>query len=223
MVEMYFRIDRAKRLVDLSGWKKSYRIPTQYNSATQSFAAACAADALKADLDIVYERLKNAFGFLRRDLSATGGDHGAGSIITPLLSYSVSVALNPEELDQVIWTRVVDSIKDLSAIQSRAFANVFDGVFDTLEFSLPGTVNINDFIDAVEAAQISVLKLEYDRDATYCNLLLQGEVGTITLKPDRLSIVHDGPKRAKELIESFNVLRKLASVHNVPQLLFALS
>lgn len=220
VTEMSFAVEDTKGLRSLSGWKKSHRIPDHYNHTTEAFAVSCAADELKADLDNVYEQLKDAFGFTRRELQTSELEDGTGTIITPYFNYSVTITLNPDELDAVIWRRTVDAIMVPEQIASEAFANVFDDVFDTLEFWLPTKVDIEDFIDATEAAKIPDLKIKHDRESTYCELQLEGAVGTVTLKSQSLSIVHDQPKETQQLIGSFDTIRKLVRKHNVPLISF---
>jgi hypothetical protein len=200
----------------LSGWKKGSRIPDRYSDVTGQFATSLAGNELRDDLDHIYGRLKDAFGFRRRDLDASEPMDGTGTINTPYFNYSITVALNPDDLGEVIWTRSVDAIKNAAEIRSSAFASVFDGVFDTLEFSLPTAVNIEDFIDSIEAAKTPHLKIAYDRACTYCAIQLQSGTGTVTVKPRSLSIVHNRPKKTLQLIDSFDTVCKLVNKCNVP-------
>lgn len=220
VTEMSFTVEDAVGLRSLTGWKKSYRIPDRHSDTTVAFAAKCAAEDVKADLDGVYEKLKDAFNFTRRELQTSDPEDGTGTIITPYFNYSVGVSLNSEELDEVVWTRSVHSIKVPAQIASEAFAEVFDEVFDTLEFSLPARIKLEDFIDAVEAANIPDLKIKHDRDASFCKLHLNGAEGAVTLTPWSLSIVHDVPKETQQLIASFYTVRKLVKKYEVPLISF---
>jgi hypothetical protein len=185
--------------------------------------ARCAAEELKKDLDDVFAKLKEAFGFTRRELSAAEANDGAGSITTPHFNYSVTVALNPEQLEEVIWTRTVDAIKTPSAIASPAFAAVFDGVFNTLAFKLPSKVSVEDFIDEVEAAKIPELKIKYDRDATFCELQLPDATSAITLRPQTLSIVHKQRTETQTLLQSFETVRRLVEDYKLSPISFAVT
>ncbi|GAA4422395.1 caspase family protein [Bremerella cremea] len=220
MAELLFKIEESEGLKSLSGWKKSYRVPDGYSDTTRLFAAGCGSDDLKTDLDATYDKLRKAFGFARRDLDVSEPGDGTGTIVTPYFNYSVSLELNPDELGEVVWTKTVDAIKAPDQITCAAFAEVFDDVFDTLEFSLPNWLEIDDFIDAVEAAKIPDLTITYDREATYCELQITGAVGTITLTSHSLSICHDRPEDTQLLIESFVTARKLIQKHGVPLISF---
>jgi hypothetical protein len=220
VTEISFTSEEIDSIKNLSGWKKHYKVPSNDSHTTQSFAAGLATKELKDDLDDVYDKLKDAYGFARRDLDAPEPDSGGGSILTPYFDYSVSIVLNPDDLSEVIWTKTVTNIKEPAKVASEAFGEVFDGVFDTLEFSLPKRVKIEDFIDAVEAAKIPEVEVQHDRGATYCTLEIEGAEGKISVTSDSLSITHDTAKETKELIASFNTVRALAARYNVPMLSF---
>ncbi len=221
IAEMSFTVQTPVKLKSLSGWKKGDRIPDRVSDFSQTLVAKCAAEELKKDLDEVYDKLKAAFGFTRRELQAAEPNDGTGTIITPHFNYSVTVTHNPDDLDGAIWTRSVDSIKTPAQISSEAFAAVFDDVFNTLAFALPTKVSIEDFIDAVEEAKIADLKIKYDREATYCEIEVLGAAGTITLKPKSLSIVHERRTKTPLLLGSFETVRKLVQEHKLSPGAFA--
>ncbi len=223
VAELSFVVEVAAGLRSLSGWKKGFRIPDHYSDSAERFVTGLAGDELRKDLDGVYAKLKSAFGFVRRDLDASDPMDGSATITTPHFNYSVAVSLNPANLEEVIWSRSVNAIKSPGQVTSSAFGEVFDGVFDTLELARPGLMNVEEFIDAAEAAKIPGVKIDYDRECTYCKLDLPGSAGTVTLKAGSLSIVHDRPKKTQQLIESFDTVRKLVSQHNVPLISFAAS
>ncbi len=203
-------VEATAKIKSLTGWKKGMQTPDRYNDSANQFAAGLAHAELKVDLDGVFGKLKDAFKFTRRDLNAVETLVGTGTITTPFFSYSVTVALDPTNLERVVWTRSVGAIKNSDHIISTAFARVFDDVFNRLEFSLPTDVKVADFVDAVEATEVPDLEIRYDRDCTYCELQLPDCEGTISVTPFNLSIVHSRPKKVKILIESFeNVIRLL--------------
>ncbi|MBA4017182.1 MAG: hypothetical protein C0483_08420 [Pirellula sp.] len=216
-----FTANESSRVKSLSGWNSSYRLPDRANDTAQSFIAGLSVTEIKDDLDSVYQSLKNSFHFTRREISASEPLDGSGTIVTPYFNYSVSVTLNPNSLSEVIWTRTVDAIKQPDQILSDAFGEVFDNVFDTLEFSLPAEVEVADLIDAVEAAKNPHLKVTYDRDCTYCDLEIAGSAEAVRMTADTLSIVHSRRRKTKALIESFNTIKKLVLAHDVPLISFA--
>ena len=211
-----FVAEVTKPLKSLSGWTKSVRVPDQANDSAQRLVADISKSELTQELDAVYDSLKQAFGFKRRDLSVAEPADGTGTITTPHFSYSISIAPNPADTSQVIWTKTVDGIQAPGEIDSQAFAEVFDNVFRTLQFSLPTSVDVEDFIDALEAAEIANLKITYDREATYCELRFAETPGAVRVTADTLAIVQNHPAKISTLIQSLNAMQQLVKQHNLP-------
>ncbi len=218
--ELTFLSTKVEPLRNLSGWKRSFRIPDRLNDATQRFVAQLSEHELKHDIDSIHDLLKVAFKFARRELDATGPADGAGTIITPYFNYSVSVSLNPDDPSEVNWTRTVNRIAAARKVASENFGQVFDYVFDTLQVSLPYLVNLEEFIDTVEAAEIPELKLQYDREVTHCDLEMEGVPAAVRLTPNELAIVHDRPCQTKLLIQSFDALRSRVLQDCIPLISF---
>jgi hypothetical protein len=211
-----FLTDETSRVKTLSGWKKTHRAPDPADGRTQEYIAGISASELKQDLDSVYSALKQAFGFKRRELSVAEPADGTGTIVTPFFSYSISIALDVADPAEVIWTKTVDSIQERVQVVSAAFAQVFDGVFRTLRFSLPSPVDLSDCIDAIEDAEISDLDISYDRDATFCELRFAGATGAIRITADSLSIVEKHPAKIGTLLQSLRVMQALVREHSLP-------
>ena len=195
------------RVKSLSGWKKTDRAPDPASGRAQEYIAGISAGELKQDLDSVYNTLKQAFGFKRRDLSVAEPADGTGTITTPFFSYSISIALNPADPAEAIWTKTVDNIQEPKQVVSAPFAQVFDGVFRMLRFSLTNPVDLNDCIDTLEDAEIDNLDVSYDRDATYCELRFAGATGAIRITADSLSIVEKHPAEIGTLIQSLRAMQ----------------
>jgi len=206
----------ASRVKDLSGWKKSYSVPDAASSRDQAFIASTSANELKQDIDAVYDALRQAFGFKRRELSVAEPADGTGSIVSPLFSYSISVSLNAANSTEVIWTRTVDSISEPRVVATEAFAQVFDGVFRTLQFALPGRVDVEDCIDAIEDAEIADLSIDYDREATYCELRFAEASGAIRITATTLAISEKGPAKISALLYSLKAMQELVRKHELP-------
>ncbi len=211
-----FVTEVASRVKSLSGWKKTHRPPDPAASGSHEYIAGISTGELKQDLDSVYNALKQAFDFKRRDLSVAEPADGTGTITTPFFSYSISVSLNTTDPADVIWTKTVDNIREPRQVASAPFAQVFDGVFRTLQFSLPSSVDLNDCIDALEDAEIKNLDVSYDRDATYCELRFAGATGAIRITTDSLSIVEKHPAKIGTLIQSLRATQALVREHSVP-------
>ena len=215
IAQLAFKVERTQGLRSLSGWKKSYRIPEDHSVISDEFAFRCAAEDLKQDLDRMYDQLKESFGFTRRKLNVIGPEDGFVTITTPYFNYTVSVQHCPDELDAVLWTKRVDTIQEPEQLESAAFAEIFDNMFTTLEVSLPVRVDIENFIDRVEEAAHPGIKISYNREATYCQLLFSGTTAAVTLTAENLAIVHKRRVKTSQLIKSMDLAQKILGQHDV--------
>jgi hypothetical protein len=211
-----FLAEKPTPLKTLSGWNKSHSVPEASSSRAQDYIAGISTSELKQDLDTIYESLKQAFKFKRRELSVAEPADGTGTIATPFFNYSISIALSPDAPSQAIWTRTVDGITEPREVAAPAFAQVFDGVFRTLQFSLPQPIDVENCIDAIEDADISNLEITYDRDATYCDLRFKEAASTIHITAGALSIVEKSPATISTLFHSLRTLQELVRDHNLP-------
>jgi hypothetical protein len=198
-----FWASRTTSVKSLSGFKKGHAIPDRSNLSSQTFVASLAQQQVSEDLDLIFQQLKSAFKFKRADIRVTDQGDGTGSIITPYFNYSISVAIDDQNPAYVIWRRSVDSIKDSDQIFSDQFASVFQSVFDTVEFSIPAPVDLDAMIDSVEGLDDDRIAIEYDHDATHCNLTIEGVRGEIQVTKHSLLIVHPMPEAPSILLRSF--------------------
>lgn len=213
-----FLSQESKGIKTLSGWQKSHRVPDRVNETSELFVSKISAEELKDDFERIRIELKNAFGYARRDFDGSGYGDGSGTIITPDFTYSINIALDDDNPAKVIWTRTVDSIVMPEQITSDAFADVFDGVFTTLELTLPNPLNVTDFIDEIEAQDNPQVQLDYDFDCEFCDLRIEGTAGKIRVTPKGLSIVHDFGDTVEQLIESFKAVQALFVENDLPLL-----
>lgn len=198
----------------LPGWKKSYRLPDRYSSESDSFVTKCGDDLIRAEMDLYFSKLKEAFSFTRKELAATDPEDGIGAITTPHFAYSLSLRLNPDQLDEVLWTRSVDSIQNYQEVNTPAFQSVFDNVFDRIQLAFPKPIQLEDFIDAIELAKVPGLKLDYDRNITYCELILKGVPSKVMLTASTLSIEHLKPTKTSLLFKSMDSIQRLINDHH---------
>ncbi len=204
------------RVRDLPGWKRTYRVPDKADDANNAFIARLVEKELTRDLDNVFSGLKKAFAFKRRDVEAPEPAAGAGSILTPYFNYSIAIILNPDDPSEAIWTRRIDAIRQPEQLTTKAFETVFENAFDTIDCTFPAPVDVEAFIDGVEDAELPDLTIDYDREATYCNLELRGAAGELQLTAVLLSITHPASPTTAALVESYETIRSFVSGHGLP-------
>ena len=206
----------------LSGFKKNqHKVPDSVSDRSEMFVASISADEIKDDLEEKFLKLRKAFGFKRAELSVAHEGEGAGTIVTPLFNYSISIALDPDDSSSVIWRRAVDAIKAPEEVFSDSFAEVFGAEFDTIEFSIPNACDLEEFIDQVEALEDDSINVSYDMDVTSCFLTVENVEGKIELTSQTLSIVKANPMQPRLIFESFfEIQRSLIETHGVRAIRF---
>ena len=198
---------RSMSVKNLSGFKKGHSLPDRASHSSQTFVTTLAKDQLTEDLKGVFQALKSAFKLKRADMEVSDQGDGTGTVITPHFNYSVSVQLDPEDPSCVIWSRTIDAIKDPKPLFSEAFARVFQSFFDTVEFSLPNSIDLGALIDSIEEADDSRIGIEYDPETTYCVLSVAGIEGRIRITKRAMRIEYPKAEAPKLLLSSFLAIR----------------
>lgn len=183
-----FRSEARGRVKELSGFRKTFRLPDGTGPSTRKFVAKCAADDLRADLDSVHELVREKFGYKRRDIDASAGLDGFGSLRTPDFEYTVSVAQDPDSPTDVIWRREVGQVSNVDVIRGPEFEAVFGKLFDQLTFEFAVPVDVTDLVDELEDTPVAGRRVSVDSDGSACEITLAGLSGSVRVERTALTI-----------------------------------
>jgi hypothetical protein len=195
--------EQRRRVRDLSGFQKSHKVPTEYNERTQSFVGRIATRDISDDLDVRFAEFRRHFRLKRVDLRVSEPDEGTGAIVTPWFEYRVTVTHSEDDSGEAIWRQQVTEFRDTERLFSTEFANVFGSMFDTVEFEPPEPIDMEAFIDSIEAREGNDIAVEYDRTATWCQLTTVAVPGQLYVESDRVSLVTQQPQLPARLVEAF--------------------
>ena len=198
-VRFYGRLTMPAK--SLTGFDKRLRTPDDPDALLASFGKMATAD-VEQDLDKVYEKLKSAFGFKRRELVVDGPVEGSGSITTPAFEYRIDLMLDVERDNHVIWQRSVGRIHQPEIVFSDEFQKVFRESLGFLQVDLTTPLDIEAIIDHVEDSD-GECTVEYDRDATWCEINTQGSNATMRIEGDQLSVKGPTPLSPTDLFECY--------------------
>lgn len=188
----------------LPGFTKSkHRVPDDVTDRAQSFVGALATNQIRDDLDSVFQLLRTAFRFKRTQLEAQETADGAGSIATPYFRYTSCVYQNPANAAEVIWQRDISEVTAPEQILTDEFAQVFGQVFDTVEFLPANEINLEALIDTIEEIDDPRVRVEYDRQLTYCEVFIDDIEAKLQVTVDAFRIVHPEPTHPRVLVSSF--------------------
>jgi hypothetical protein len=183
-----FRAETRGRVRELSGFRKTFRLPDGTGPSTRKFVAKCAADDVRADLDGVFEAVRERFNYKRRDVDTSAGLDGFGTLRTPDFEYTVSVAQDPTSPTDVVWRREVGQVADAGVIRGAAFEAVFGKLFDQLVFEFAVPVDVGDLVDQLEDAPAAGRKVSVDSDGGGCDITLAGFAGAVRVERTALTI-----------------------------------
>jgi uncharacterized caspase-like protein len=197
----------GERVRSLSGYRKQdHSIPIRINDSTNRFLADIAESEITQDVNELHGLLREQFKYLRKELSS-GVEGTSGNIIAPDFEYTVNVSLDPDDLSKLIWKRELSNLRDSDTLNRKEFDEVFRDMFDTVELEFNKRINLEEFIDTLEAAGI---RPDYDSACTECMIRLPNIPGTIRVTDLHIELVQ--PRVAaspKTLIADFKKARLL--------------
>jgi len=194
---------KRQKIKSLSGFDKRFRMPDGDEDSRLKYLARIAADDIGRDLDDVFEKLRSIFGFKRRELVVTGPVDGSGSIETPSFVYRVEVFPDPAGNDNLIWQHVVTEISQPEILFSESFQNAFGSTMGILQVELTSPLDISSIIDHVEDLAGDGCQVEYDRQATWCEIKTDGSAATMRIDADRISVKGPSQMPLAELFQSW--------------------
>jgi len=197
-------IRKSELVQRLSNFQKSkHRVPDEINDRSQRFVGALSSDQIRNDLDAVFQMLRVAFRFKRTQMQTHETDDGAGSITTPYFRYTSCVYQNPANAAELVWQRDISDVNVPEEILSEQFAEVFGQVFDTVEFIPNSPIDLEKLVDTLEDIDDDRVRLEYDRQLTYCEVYLDGNPAKLQVTSEAFRIVHPDPTQPSDLVSSF--------------------
>lgn len=192
----------AAPVTSLRGFEKRFRIPDEL-PARAAFLGRFATADIETDLDAVFGKLRSAFGFKRRQLSVQGPVEGSGSISTPAFEYRIDLLPDSGGNDRVIWQRSVGRIEQPQFVFCDDFKSAFGDVLGILEVELSAALDVESIIDHVEDTGSETWKLDYDRDATWCEIRVVDTGVTMRIEKDLISVAGRETLLPVELFECY--------------------
>jgi hypothetical protein len=188
---------------ELKGFTKGGRVPTSTSPGDVRYVTQLAKGDIDADLDKRFSALRSGFGLKRKELQVAEPEEGVGVITTPSFNYEISLTLDDERPGKVTWRRCVGGITDPSVLSSDAFGEVFGAEFSTLEVTVPGGLDVEAIVDCVEDADPSTVKIDYDKDVTWCEIELADSPTRVNVTAEAIQVSSRSETSPAELIEAY--------------------
>ncbi len=212
MKRVVFRAESSGRVKDLSGYRKSHTLPERANDWARKYVHRVAAGDIKADLDNTFDMVREEFGYKRKDLDVSAERDGLGFIRTPDFEYTVTVNVNPDEPQEVIWRREVGRLSGPEFVRSQGFRNVFGTMFNKLVFEFVSPVDVAEFVDRIEDAPPEGVKVTVASDSGAAVIALTGFGGRVSVTRDAVTIEGQTGNPGSLLEQFLMFLRKFSGL-----------
>jgi hypothetical protein len=197
-----FRAETTSLVKRLRGFAKGHSIPDRASASADKFVGRIAADDVRADIEHVYQALREAYGYRRNQIEASS-DEGSGVIRTPCFVYSIGVGIDPVKADAVLWRREVTSLRDPLIVRSQEFTSVFKMLFQSLVFEFETEIAVAELVDQIEEESRHGVKVLCGSDASWCDIILKGFRGAIHINARSLTISGRHGPSAASLLDQF--------------------
>lgn len=195
--------ERITSYKDLAGYQKHHRVPTSISDGDQRFLIELADADLDQDLQDVFAALRKSFGLKRRELAVDGPTEGRGVITTPFFNYEIQVSQAPDDPGKVLWQRAITEIQEAARVFAGPFEEVFGARFSTLEVLTRAALDLENIVDHIEDAELKSVKLDYDKDLTWCEVQMVESIMSMLIESDRIRISSRREVPPQALLESF--------------------
>jgi hypothetical protein len=212
MKRVIFRAESVGRVKDLSGYRKSHSLPDRANEWARKYVNRIAVGDIKAEVDQMFDMIREQFGYKRKDLDVSAEKDGMGFIRTPEFEFTVSISVKPDDPTEVIWRREVGHVSNPEFVHSAVFRAVFGSMFDRLVFEFAEPVDVADFVDRIEDNPPDGVNVLVASDANDAEVAFAGFAGRITVTPEAV-IIQGETGNPSSLLEQFLAfLRKFAGI-----------
>ena len=155
----------------LKGYSKNHHLPDGLHPAAQAFVRKIGQEDVKKLVDQFYTDIRSLFGYKRREFQYTCED-GFGCIKTPDFDLQVRVDQSPLDPKNYVLTTEIVALHTPDIATDERFIACFTHHCDTLVVEFPGSINVEDKIDAIEEMPEIADSLSYEPDGSSFELRL---------------------------------------------------
>jgi hypothetical protein len=159
------------RVRRLKGYQKNHHLPDSHHPAAQAFVRKVGQENVKELVDLFYTDIRSQFGYKRRDFQYTCED-GFGCIKTPDFDLQVRIDQSPEDPKNYQLTTEIVALHNPEIADDERFHACFTHHCETLIVEFPGSINIDEKIDAIEEIEEIAQYLSYEPDGSSFELRL---------------------------------------------------
>jgi len=159
------------RVRRLKGYAKNHHLPDGHHPAAQAFVRKVGQENVKEIIDQFYTDIRGLFGYKRREFQYTCED-GFGCIKTPDFDLQVRIDQSPLDPKNYILTTEITALHTPEIATDEHFTACFTHHCETLVVEFPGSINVDEKIDAIEDMPEIADSLSYEPDGSSFELRL---------------------------------------------------
>jgi len=199
--------------------KKRHTLPDAANATTNAFLARLCAPELAERGEVLFQALREAMGYKRREISLTVDAAGGLTRLTARdFVLELFYTLEPSSPEFYTVTQTLLDAKTSELLHNTAFNEVFAGAFSELSFTLKKGVQVEAVIDAVEALgeigkpSHSPLRVTYPSDCRECEIAVEGVEARVRCTGASIDMVFARAGSPMELLHEFAAVRSAFSL-----------
>jgi len=204
----------------LSGFnKKRHTLPDSANATTNAFLARLCAPELAERGEALFQAVREAMGYKRRELSlSVDSDGGLARLSARDFALELFYALEPSSPEFYVFSQTLLDTRTSELLHNAAFNEVFAGAFSELSFTLQRGVQVEAMIDAIEVLDEvgkpghSPLRVSYPSDCSVCEITVEGVEARVRCTGASIDMVFPHAGSPLELLREFAAVRSAFSL-----------
>lgn len=197
----------------LGGFRKGHHtLPDAVNDTTQGFLAKIGAGDLAAEAEQLFQGVRAALGYKRRQLALETA--GATALLTARdFTVEIAYTLVPEAPARYETTTTLRGLRSGELARTDGFEAVFGGRFSEISFALRKGARVEDVIDLIEDLDPAEgLTVEFPSDCRECLIRVAGVDATVRCTGRTLEMIFPRPGSPAALIDDFLAVRQAFAV-----------
>lgn len=159
------------RIRRLRGFRTGHQVPDLQYEAAQDFVRKIGTEDVKLLADQIYNDIRQAFGYKRKDFNYTCHE-GLAGIETAEFSAQIRIDQCPEDPKYYVLTTELTELHNQTIAKNPALHACFNNHCDVLTVIFPSGINVEEKIDAIEDNPLLAGCLSYEPDGSRFELKL---------------------------------------------------
>lgn len=197
----------------LGGFRKGHHtLPDAANDTTNGFLAKICAGELGAESEKLFQSVRTALGYKRRELALETA--AANALLTAKdFTVEIAYALDPAEPVRYAVTTTLRGLRNADLARTPEFEGLFTGRFGEISFALRKGARVEDVIDLIEALDDDAgLKVEFPSDCHECLIRVVGVEALVRCSGQSLEMIFPRAGSPAALMDGFLAVRHAFSV-----------